>query len=376
LWSVPTPELEPPPREKIWVKAEYLLWWIRSGPLPTPLVTTGSPSDAVPGALGQDGTQVLYGGAPLHFGAFSGLRFTGGIELCGGLGIDAGYFALERRTVGSTANSDDNGNPLIARPVFDNQAGAENAYQYALPGTAAGGVTVNAHTRLQGGEVNLSALVYADPSLSFTVFTGFRILQLEEDLTINGDVTALVPGFLTFMGGPADPPNSYADFDSFRTSNRFYGGQFGGRLTWHADRFDVGLLGKLALGSTQELVVISGMSTLITPGSAPTTNPGGLLTQPSNIGRYYHSTFGVIPELGLDLGYWVTRWVRLSFGYSFLYWNQVARPGNQIDRAVSATQVARDPNFGTGTTDFRPLFQFRQSAFWAQGINLGIEFQY
>jgi hypothetical protein len=358
-----------------------LLWWIRNGPNNTPLVTTGSTDDAVPGALGQNGTQVLFGGTPLHFGAFSGLRFTAGVDLTCGLGLEAGYFALERRSAGFAAVSDENGNPLIARPAFNNEGPGENAYLYAVPGTATGSVVVATHTQLQGGEFNLSTDFYQSPSLSVTAFAGFRILELKEDINITGMVTPLVPGFLIYAGGPGDPPNSYTDFESFGTVNRFYGGQIGGRVTWRGDRFDLGVVGKLALGATQELVIVNGLSTLNTPngapGTTPTTNPGAVLTQPSNLGRPSHSTFTAIPEVGIDLGYRLTSQLRLTLGYSFLYWSRVARPGDQIDRVVSASQVVRDPTFGMGQGDLRPvLSQPRESSFWAQGINFGIEFQY
>jgi hypothetical protein len=376
FWSVPDSEVGPGAQDRLWVRAEYLLWWISNGPINTPLVTTGSPQDAVPGALDQGGTQVLFGDRSLRFGALSGLRLTAGVDLSEGLGLEAGYFALERRTAGSAVISDENGNPLIARPVFNNQAPAENAYLYALPGTASGSVIVTAHTQMQGAEFNLTANLCHDSCTSFTLFTGFRFLELKEDLNIIGNVTPLVAGFLTFAGGAADPPNSVTDFDSFKTSNKFYGGQIGGRFTWHGDRFDVGVLGKLALGATQELIFINGVSALNTPGAPPTTNPGGLLAEPSNINRYYHSNIELIPEVGIDLGYRVTPQLRITLGYSVLYWSRVARPGNQIDRVVSAGQVARDPTFGTSTGDNRPVFQLRESDFWAQGLNFGLEFQY
>jgi hypothetical protein len=375
LWSVPF-DPAPGPQDRFWMRADYLLWWVRSGPVNTPLVTTGSAQDPVPGALGQGGTRVLFGDSPLNYGVFSGLRLAAGFDLISGLGVEAGYFALERRAAGFAAVSDDSGNPLIARPVFNNQGPGENAYLYALPGTASGSVSVLSQTRLQGGELNLTADVYRSPAVTFTVLAGFRMVELDEDLNVTGNVTPLVPGSLTFQGAPADPPNSLTDFDSFKVYNKFYGGQFGGRFTWRTGGFDLGLLGKLALGSTQEVVFINGLSGLNSPGNPPVTNPGGLLAQPSNIGRHYHSSFGVIPELGLNLGYWVTPQFKFSFGYSFLYWNRVARPGNQIDRAVSAAQVARDPNFGNTQGDLRPLFQAQESAFWAQGINFGIEFQF
>jgi hypothetical protein len=375
LWSVPAEEAEPQPTERVWAKAEYLLWWIRNGPNNTALLATGSTNDAVPGALGQPGTQVLFGGTPINFGTFSGLRVSAGFNLSCTLGLEAGYFALERRSASFAAVSDGNGNPLLARPVFNDQAPAENAYLYALPGTASGSVVVTAHTQLQGAELNLAANCYRDACTSFTLLAGFRYLELKEDLNISGGVTPLVPGFLTFAGGAADPPSSFTDFDSFRTSNKFYGGQIGGRWTWHVDRFDLGLLGKVAVGSTRELVVINGISAVNMPGVALTTNPGGLLAQPSNIGSYSHNTFEAIPELGLDLSYQVTPQFRVSLGYSILYWNQVARPGNQIDRVVSASQVTRDPTFGTAQPD-RPFFQLSESAFWAQGVNFGMEFRY
>src|SRR5262245_61953321 len=48
----PSPCKRPP---LLWIDAEYLLWWIKDGPLPVPLVTTGSGNDPQPGELGQIG---------------------------------------------------------------------------------------------------------------------------------------------------------------------------------------------------------------------------------------------------------------------------------------------------------------------------------
>src|SRR5262245_9985124 len=52
---------------RLWVSAEYLLWWIKDGPFPVPLATTGSATDPTPGALGQPGTTVLFGGSNVDF---------------------------------------------------------------------------------------------------------------------------------------------------------------------------------------------------------------------------------------------------------------------------------------------------------------------
>jgi hypothetical protein len=56
------------------LRAEYLLWWIKDGPLSTPLVTTGTPDSE--GILGNQGTAVLVG-SDIEFDWFSGIRLTG-----------------------------------------------------------------------------------------------------------------------------------------------------------------------------------------------------------------------------------------------------------------------------------------------------------
>jgi hypothetical protein len=375
FWSTPPAAAESYPRERVWLSADYLLWWVRNGPVNTPLLTTGSAQDALPGALGQSGTQVLFGNRPLGFGASSGIRVSAGVEVQGGLGLEAGYFALERSTAGFNATSDENGNPVLARPVFDNQQLTQTAYVYALPNVASGALSADAHTVLQGGDINLTAEVYQDSSLTIRLLAGFRGMELNENLSITSTTTPLAAGFLTYLGQPADPPSSYLDTDSFRTRNQFFGGQVGGRASWASEIYSLDLVGKLALGSTQELVFVDGSSTA-TIGGVTTTNPGGILAQPSNIGRYFHSSFGVIPEIGLTAGVRITRYLKASCGYTFVYWNRVARPGDQIDPVVSTGQVARDPSFGTTTGTLRPVTVVRESDFWVQGLKFGLEVEY
>src|ERR1022692_3961696 len=45
---------------RLWVRAELLVWWIKTAKLP-PLVTTGSLTNPRPGALGSSATGVLFG---------------------------------------------------------------------------------------------------------------------------------------------------------------------------------------------------------------------------------------------------------------------------------------------------------------------------
>src|SRR5262249_29826934 len=143
--------------------------------------------------------------------------------------------------------------------------------------------------------------------------------------------------------------NSQTANDQFGTRNQFYGGQVGGRLSWQSDRFSIDAAGKIALGATHQVVNIQGGSSqfALPGGFAPTPGVflGGIYAQPTNIGRRTVNDFTVLPSLELKLGYQITQGIRAFIGYDFLYWNQVVRPGNQIDRNLNPTQSVL---FGNG----------------------------
>jgi hypothetical protein len=378
LNDAPTMAYDPgeTPPARAWFSIEYLLWWIRSGPLAAPLVTSGSPADAVPGALGQPGT-VPFQNSSLHFGNTSGIRLSGGIAVSDAVAVEASYFLLEERSTGFAAASDAGGTVVIARPVINAQTFAESAYTSAFPGSVSGGTAVTGQSRLQGYDLNLSANLYRDAVLRFDALGGFRSLYLNESLTISDIQIPAVPGFVNFMGAPVDALTPVIDLDRFRTHNAFYGGQLGGRLTWQEDEFGVSIVGGVALGATQQLALIEGRTVVFAPGAPPVATVGGILAQPSNIGRWYHTTFSVVPEVGLDFSYQITPRLRASIGYTLVFWTGVARPGNQIDRTVNPSQVPIDPTFGQGGGPARPAPPpFHESDFWAQGISLGLAFSY
>jgi hypothetical protein len=91
------------------------------------------------------------------------------------------------------------------------------------------------------------------------------------------------------------------------------------------------------------------------------------------MGNHNRTTFAVLPEIGLNVGYEITRWMNLYLGYTFLYINNRVRPGDQIDRGINPTQ---SPSF-TGVIlsqlmgPARPAFTFHESSFWAWGDQCG-----
>ena len=74
-------------------------------------------------------------------------------------------------------------------------------------------------------------------------------------------------------------------------------------------------------------------------------------------------------------GYLVTNHIRAYVGYNFLYWTNVIRPGDQIDRVVDLTFVPNSiPVPFSGQNRPQPLF--KQSDLWAQGLQFGLELRW
>lgn len=373
-------QTRPAPTNSSWVSAEYLLWWVRSGPLSSPIVVTSNRfTDLPPAALGQPGTRVLLGDSPMGYGTASGMRFGFGVELAPRLNLEAGFLMLENRMFRFGIASNGNGSPLIANPFFNPALQMEDALLNSNPdpnvGPWAGATFVHSHSRLLGWDLNLAASSNRSSNFNVTGIFGFRSMHLNEDLSIDNTYRPLVPGVLTFRAIPVGTNATLFDTDRFGTSNTFYGGQVGAKGEWKSGRFSLDGVAKVALGVNQQIVNIDGFSILAIPGLAPSTAPGGTYAQVTNMGRHYKSTFSVIPEVGINVGVNLTERLKASVGYSFIYWSNVARPGSQIDHTVHEAVVPTHQNF-TGAGDGRPAFAFRESDYFAHGVNFGLLFTY
>jgi hypothetical protein len=360
-----------------WVRADYLMWWSKNGPLPGPLVTLGSSADAIPGALGQPNTDVIFGNGSIDFRTLSGVRVEGGWWLNANqtFAIESGFFVLGSRAPQFTAFSDLSGDPLIARPVINANTGNEDSYLDSFPGGLAGGTKVTNWSQFSSWEVNWALNFVQNGQFRWDGLAGFRNVNLFETMRIEDQLFPLVDGELTFLGQPIDASSSIRDVDRFRTVNNFYGGQFGTRMSWSSGRWLLGATGKVALGTSHETTFIRGSTALFSPDGSVTYIPGGVLATSANIGNYSRNVFAVVPEVGLNAGFHISPRVLVRVGYSFVYWSNVLRPGNQISRVASPTLVPTDANYGTGGPN-QPIYEFHASSYWAQGLNFGLEFDF
>jgi hypothetical protein len=344
------------PWQQFYASADYLMWWMRGANSP-PLVSTG--------ILGAPGTSVLFGGpGALTKDMFSGGRFTLGYwfdpeRTCG---IETDWLFLGQRSAQFATNSA--AFPTLVRPFISLNTGGPAGEVVTAPGGPGGGVAVRAPSSLWGGEINMVNNLFGDASGwpgRLNLLVGFRFLELQEDLNI--------AEFSDNAG------NLRVSEDHFGTHNEFYGTQLGLDWTWRCGRWSIDMRAKVAMGDTVRTVNINGATGFFAPGGAATGANGGLLALPSNIGRTTRSCFGVVPEAGINVGYQVTDNLRLYVGYSFLYWANVYRPGDQVDPVIDASQIPGAVGIAPAGQN-RPKVLLHGTGFWAQGMNCGLQYRY
>ena len=359
------------PIPRVWGNAEYLLWWSKDAPVPTPLLTVGPQTPNLTPVLGQPGTSVLLGGNSVDVGIRSGGRFTlgGWLNDQRTLGLEGSYlFLANQSTTRTFGSSGAVGSPFLALPFFDATTGSESSTRVSAPGQFAGLAKLNVSSDLQGGELNGVRNLVRSEDWTIDLLGGFRYLGLREGLTYTTSSPAIV-----------GPPDVFVSQDHFTTSNDFYGGQIGARVERRFGNFFVNTTAKVALGGTHQTVNIAGQ--LVTNDfnnfGTPQVFAGGYFTQPTNIGRQSDDRFAVLTDVTVNVGYQLTRSARIYAGYSLLYISNVVRPGDQIDRRINPTQAPAIVGvpFGLVGTP-APLPQIHHTDFWAQGMTFGLQLRY
>ena len=380
------------PWGRIFVRAEYLAWWT-SG-MDIPALVTGSDPDTSrgnAGVRGLDSTNILYGEEDVITGLRSGARikFGGFLGPCRRLGWEIEYLTLGDEREFFEARSDGNGDPIIARPFFNmnprvNGSGAldpppgEDAEIVAYPGLLSGVANVESESSLHGAGARLrwnfcckklacGGCCGCGPPRGFSkvdLTAGYRYLALDDRIAITEDLTSL----------QSFNPGRFQISDQFETENRFHGAELG--FLWEGGWRNVTLeaYSRIALGNVNQRVRINGNTTI-----SPLTQPqqefsGGLLAQRSNIGEYEQDEFGIMNELGLTLGLYLTPRLRATVGYTFLFLSPVARAGDQIDLDLNPDLLP--PEIDPFTGPERPQFAFQETDFWANGLNVGLDLRF
>ena len=352
--------------DHIWFRGEALLWWTKGGQTP-PLLTTSPASTplAQAGVLGQPGTSVIFGDQELNQGLHGGARITFGtwFGCCQENGVEFSYMMLGDNTQSFTSAS--MGDPILARPFYNTTTNAEDSHIIAYPNVANGTFNTTSTENFDGGEVLFRRALVHGCDGRIDVLLGYRFNRLNDGLLIADSATSSGG-----TGSIAPAGTTINTADIFHTSNDFNGGDLGFSTEWRRGRWSLETLLKLGIGETNTEVSINGATSVMANGTN-TIATGGLLALPSNIGVHDSNQFSVMPELGFTLGCDVTEHLRARVGYTLLYWSNVARPGDQIDSNVDTNQFP--PPIATGE---KPAFVLHTSDFWAQGVNVGLDYRF
>jgi hypothetical protein len=349
-----------PCRDGGWARVEYLLWWTKSQSAP-PLVTT-SPAGTPQASAGElPGATILYGDEGINDGVRSGGRLEIGMWLDHqhDWGLMGRYLQLGEGNTNFTGLSD--GSTILARPYVSATSGNEAAFLVGFPTLSSGSVSVSTSNDVLLAEVLARRSLVRRPFVRLDILGGYFFSRVDDSLSITSNQTAL-------GGGLVPAGTQIGIVDSFRTQNEFHGGQLGLLVERKRGLWSFRMLGKVALGNMNQRVRIAGSTTNTFAGNSQ----GGLLAQPTNIGEYQRNRFAVVPEVDLTLGYQISKHLEATLGYSFIYWSDVVRPGDVIDRTVNTTQLGGNPLVGPA----RPAFTFADSDYFAQGVNFGLKYQY
>jgi hypothetical protein len=393
----------PGTRGRYYLRGEYLGWRFDGMDTP-PLVVTANPDGgALPPeeeppipAVGYD--QTLFGGSQLLHKYRSGSRVTFGwfLDPCGVWALEGDYLTFGSTAENFLAGPDTvSGSEYLGRPFFAIPPGVgsesiDRIQGVVVPDQITGTVAVGVNSQfvssglrlihnlccIEIGRPGCYDCVGCDGSMGgcggrgpcrrsgygtrrINMAFGLRYADLHEQIAVREDLET-----------EPSPDTTFLVNDSFITDNDFLGPEIGFNWEWIYRRWKIDLLSKLAIGNTRHRVTIDGSTSI---NGTLQESVGGLLAQSTNIGTYENDQLSVLPELGLRVSYKLAENLDFNIGYTFLYWSNIVRPGDQIDLDVDPKLISGDfpltPNSG------RPRVLFEETDFWAQGVSLGLEYR-
>lgn len=346
-----------------------ILGWATKGVHAPALVTTSPPGTAQTdaGVIGAPGTTILFGDETINKRMRPGGRLTIGwwFDPNQYRGIEFQYMELDSPHRFQASSS--GGSPILARPIVDANTGDNSSVITSYPGVQNGSITVDNDLQLTSTGILFRDLFWASQIARVDYLVGYRHAHLFDRVRTFENLTSL-DASSGFPDGTAITRG-----DQFRTVNQFDGADFGFKGWWSpSGTLALTSLTKVAIGATNNDVIVNGYTTTGS-GRTATTTQGGVLALPSNIHSRAIQDFGYIYEVGGGLEWRPYCYWKFTLGYTFFYWNQVARAASQIDTRIDQGQLAQN---NSPTNCGCPAFHLRTTSFWAQGLNAGFNYQF
>lgn len=352
---------------------EFLYWALKEDRLKYPLLTT-SRSGAGDGIITNPDTQVLVHEGDIDHDALRGMRFSWGV-------YDPRYnFILEADGFWFDDGDEFNrfrsaGLPVLARPFENSEDGTPSAILLAFPDSFSGGADVQAFQRFWGVQAHVGCHLHDNSDWGVDFLVGGKYLRMRENLTISDVAITGANGLGFFNGALTQIGDTRLRQDSFATKNEFYGPQIGVRAEYNCGPCYVMVKGLIAVGEIENRLVVKGTSGLIRNGQLIGLADGGLLALPTNSGAFGSNDVIAVPEAQITMGITLFDHFRLFAGYSFLYWMDIYRPGDQVPFIINPNLVPTSPTFGQGGSA-NPPPRADRSGFWAHGLHAGVSVRF
>lgn len=358
---------------RTWARFDVLLWHMDGYATPSLITRSSGDVQNGAGALGGDGTQILYGnrelGDDLKFGGR--LQYGMWFDKCRRFGIQSDFFGLGGNSQSTTFAG--SGDDVFARPFFNTNPNvdAQDAQVFAMPGVAEGSVRFDQSSQIWSAgpalRFNVCCNDGCDPccnprSTRVDFLLGYRFFRLEERFASEEILRPTGPTYV--------PGTSFELNDSIRTRNDFHGLELGlNRMSQRGPwLWDVTAL--VALGEVERVVDLNGSTRINVPGFSDNTFPGGFFVGPGDIGRFRDNDFAVIPQVRANASYCLGRNWRLSAGYNFLFLSSAVRPGQFLNTTFDGSRLGQ----AVAVDGRRP--DFRRDNLILHGANVGLTYNF
>lgn len=341
----------------LWAELDFLLWW-RSGRYFPALATTPGPG-VLPGA------RVLFGDGELTEQARPGGRVNFGmwLEPCQTVGIGGSFLTLGNARASFFADQNQYPN-FLAVPFWDTSQppGSEpNSFPVVNPAVPSiGSISIESNSDFLAADAFMRTLWLQGPVTRVDFIFGYQLARIDEDLLLDTR-TEVQPR------GPI-----IATSDAFLVQNEFHGGHFGLKGQYRWGDLSLDLSAKIGFGNMSQRAQLTGLyreNDIIDPAR------GGFLVHPSNAGEFKRDEFSYMHDVGISLSYYPVERLKLSFGYSMMFFSDVMRPGELID--THGRQPAVDSRqFDTPPAGTRPIFRFDSTHYYVHGLNAGLEYRF
>ena len=341
-----------------WMRAEALLMWHADRNSP-PLVTS-----AAPGVFPVLPNATVEFGDDLEGGLSGGIRADVGRYLTDSFGVGGRFMWIGDNGDDYSASGNQNdptarslGRPYYFVPTINPGVAQEDSVIISQQNLFSGTVESEFETKTLMADAYARLTVCHNRSSRLEFIGGYTYAQLDDMVYITSNRVDLSNQTL-----PGTIFTSWYD-----TENRFHGGQLGFESIVSRGRWTARMLTKVHLGNMEQTVTKLGTTSDTLGGNIVSTQNSSILVDEEQ-GTESQDVFTFIPELDFTVGYRFRNHVSFTAGYTFMYFDNVAMAGEQIDRNRDTA------NIGANVTPVS--YDIVEGSHWVQGITLGASIDY